>query len=144
MRLPPASQDCEAALAAEPASQEALALGDSHSQGDRDPARLHVIQLSSQGWTKRRIRRVCHVSRPTLDRGMHHCAAEHFAGRVDKSFAPKAPARQVWLPLLLEVSHLHKRHPDAGECRIWSLLGNAEISVRTVGRLRALNRPVSG
>ena len=35
-----------------------------------------------------------------------------------------------------------KRHPDAGEFRIWSLLGNTEISVRTVGRIMALNRQV--
>src|SRR2546430_10042379 len=38
--------------------------------------------------------------------------------------------------------HLQKRHPDAGEFRIWSLLGNSEISVRTVGRIMALNRQV--
>ena len=73
---------------------------------------------------------------------MHRCAAEHFAGLVDKSFAPKAHARKVWLPLMLEVYHLQKRHPDAGEFRIWSLLGNSEISVRTVGRIMALNRQV--
>ena len=61
---------------------------------------------------------------------------------MDKSFAPKTPARKVWLPLMLEVYHLQKRHPDAGEFRIWSLLGNTEIAVRTVGRIMALNRQV--
>jgi hypothetical protein len=126
----------------QPAIQEELALGDYHSQGDRYQARLQVIKLYYQGWTKRSISRVCHVSRPTIDRWIHRFEAEHFAGLVDKSFAPKAPARKVWLPLMLEIYHLQKRHPDAGEFRIWSLLGNSEISVRTVGRIMALNRQV--
>ena len=38
--------------------------------------------------------------------------------------------------------HLQKRHPDAGEFRIWSLLANDTISVRTVGRVMALNKQV--
>jgi transposase InsO family protein len=126
----------------QPAIQEELALGDYHSQGDRYQARVQVIKLYYQGWTKRSISRVFHVSRPTIDRWIHRFEAEHFAGLVDKSFAPKAPARKVWLPLMLEVYHLQKRHPDAGEFRIWSLLGNTEISVRTVGRIMALNRQV--
>jgi putative transposase len=126
----------------QPAIQEALALGDYHSQGDCYEARVQVIKLYYQGWTKRSISRVFHVSRPTIDRWIHRFEAEHFAGLVDKGFAPKAPARKVWLPLMLEVYHLQKRHPDAGEFRIWSLLGNTEISVRTVGRILALNRPV--
>src|SRR5207247_2879162 len=82
------------------------------------------------------------VSRPTIDRWIHRFEAEHFAGLVDKSFAPKAPARKVWLPLMLEGYHLQKRHPDAGAFRLWSLLGNSEIAVRTVGRIMALNRQV--
>ena len=52
----------------------------------------------------------------------------------DKSRAPKAPARKVWLPLMIEVYHLQKRHPDAGKLRIWSLLAHPDISVRTVAR----------
>jgi transposase len=126
----------------QPAIQEALALGAYHGQGDRYQARVHVIKLSYQGWTKRSIRRIFHVSRPTIDRWMHRFAAEHCAGLVDKSFAPKAPARKVWLPLMLEVSHLQKRHPDAGGFRIWSLLGRTDLSVRTVERSMALNRQV--
>jgi transposase len=125
-----------------PAVQGALPLEDYHSQPDRYQARLQVIKLYYQGWTKRSISRVFHVSRPTIDRWIHRFEAEHFAGLVDKSFAPKAPARKVWLPLMLEVYHLQKRHPDAGEFRIWSLLGNLEIAVRTVGRIMALNRQV--
>jgi transposase InsO family protein len=119
-----------------------LALGNYHSQGDRYQARVQVIKLYYQGWTKGSISRVFHVSRPTIDRWIHRFESEHFAGLVDKSFAPKAPTRKGWLPLMLEGYHLQKRHPDAGEFRIWSLLGNPEISVRTVGRIMALNRQV--
>src|SRR5256885_255083 len=126
----------------QPALQEALALGDYHSQGDRYQARVQVIKLYYQGWTKRSISRVFHVSRPTIDRWIQRFEAEHFAGLVDKSFAPKAPARKVWLPLMLEVYHLQKRHPDAGGFRIWSLLGRTGLSVRTVERIMALNRQV--
>jgi len=126
----------------QPAIQEALALGDYHSQGDRSPARVHVIKLYYHGWTTRRISRVFHVSRPTIDRWIDRCEAEHFVGLVDKSFAPKAPARKVWFPLMLEVYHLQKRHPDAGELRLWSLRSNPEIAVRPVGRIMALNRQV--
>ena len=43
---------------------------------------------------------------------------------------------------MIEIYHLQKRHPDAGEFRIWSLLANDDISVRTVGRVMALNKHV--
>ncbi len=39
----------------QPAIQEALALGDYHGQGDRYQARVQVIKLYYQGWTKRSI-----------------------------------------------------------------------------------------
>jgi hypothetical protein len=68
--------------------------------------------------------------------------AEHFAGLVNRSRVPKAPARKIWLPLMVQVYHLQKAHPDAGEFRIWSLLARSDVSVRTVGRVMALNRLV--
>jgi hypothetical protein len=43
---------------------------------------------------------------------------------------------------MIEIYHLQKRHPDAGEFRIWSLLANDDIAVRTVGRVMALNKQV--
>jgi hypothetical protein len=121
-------------------AQGELALGDYHRQRDRYEARVQVIKLYYQGWNKLSISRVLHVSRPTIDRWIARFEAEHFAGLVDKSSAPKAPARKVWLPLMLAVYHLQKRHPDAGGFRIWSLLARTEISVRTVERIMALNR----
>ena len=123
-------------------TQEALPLGDYHTQPDRYQARLQVIKLYAQGWEKISISRFLHVSRPTVDAWIKRFATEHFAGLQDKSRAPKAPARKVWLPLMIEVYHLQKRHPDAGKFRIWSLLAHPEISVRTVARIMALNKEV--
>ena len=123
-------------------TQEALPLGDYHTQPDRYQARLQVIKLYAQGWEKISISRFLHVSRPTVDAWIKRFATEHFAGLLDKSSAPKTPARKVWLPLMIEVYHLQKRHPDAGKFRLWSLLAHPEISVRTVARVMALNKEV--
>jgi transposase InsO family protein len=82
------------------------------------------------------------VSRPTIDAWLRRFEAEHFAGLMDKSSAPHAPARKVWLPLMVQVYHLQKAHPDAGRFRIWSLLARPDISERTVGRILALNKLV--
>ena len=43
---------------------------------------------------------------------------------------------------MVAIYHLQKAHPDAGEFRIWSLLANDTLAVRTVGRVMALNRQV--
>jgi transposase InsO family protein len=124
------------------AVQGELALENYHSQPDRYQARLQVIKLYYQGWTKRSISHVLHVSRSTVREWIRRFEAEHFAGLVDKSRAPKAPARKVWLSLMIEVYHLQKRPPDAGGFRIWSLLARTDISVRTVERIMALNRHI--
>ena len=82
------------------------------------------------------------VSRPPVGAWIQRCATEHFAGLVDTSRAPQTPARKVWLPLMLQGYHGQKRHPDAGEFRLWSLLAQPAISVRTVGRIMAVNKLV--
>jgi transposase len=117
-----------------------LPLLDYHSDPDRAHARLQVIQLYAQGWSKRSISHYLHVSRPTITAWLRRFEAEELAGLADKSRAPQAPARKTWLPLMIEVYHLQKRHPDAGRFRIWSLLARPEISERTVGRVMALNK----
>jgi transposase len=122
-----------------PALQQ-LPLLDYHSDPDRAHARLQVIQLYAQGWSKRSISRYLHVSRPTITTWLRRFEAEELAGLADKSRAPHAPARKTWLPLMIEVYHLQKRHPDAGRFRMWSLLARPEISERTVGRVMALNK----
>ena len=124
------------------AVQGELALGDYHSHPEPYQARVQVIKLYYQGWNKLSISRVLPVSRPTIDRWIRRFEAEHFAGLQDKRRAPKAPARKVWLSLMITIYHLQKRHPDAGKFRVWSLLAKPEISVRTVARIMALNKQV--
>jgi transposase len=119
-----------------------LRLWDYHAQPDRYQARMQVITLYYQGWEKISIHRFLRVSRPTIDAWIRRFEAEHFAGLVDKSSAPHAPARKVWLPLMVQVYHLQKAHPDAGRFRIWSLLARSDLSERTVGRIMALNKLV--
>jgi putative transposase len=127
-------------MRSEVSPQGHLPLWTYHTQPNRSEARLQVITLYAQGWEKRSISRFLQVSRPTIDAWIKRWETEHMAGLLDKSRAPKAPARKVWLPLMLRVYHLQKRHPDAGGFRIWSLLATSEISVRTVERIMALNR----
>jgi transposase len=122
--------------------QGELPLHTYHSHPHRYQARLQVIKLYYQGWNRSSISAVLHVSRPTVALWIRRFEAEHFAGLEDKSRAPTSPARKVWLPLMIEVYHLQKRHPDAGRFRIWSLLDRDDVSVRTVGRVMALNKQV--
>lgn len=122
--------------------QRALPFEAYHHFPNRYDARLQVITLYYQGWNKSSIRAFLQVSRPTVALWIRRFEAANLAGLEEKSRAPKAPARKVWLPLMIAVYHLQKRHPDAGEFRIWSLLANETISVRTVGRVMALNKQV--
>ena len=115
---------------------------DYHTDPDRYEARLHVVKLYYQGWDKVSISRFLKVSRPTVDAWIARFETEHFAGLKDKKRGPKEPPRKVWLPRMVQVYHLQKAHPDAGEFRIWSLLAPPDISVRTIGRIMALNRLV--
>jgi transposase len=117
-------------------------LGTYHSQQDRSHARRQGIPLYAPGGSKRRISGFLQVSRPTVDRWIRRCEAEHLAGLAAKSRAPKGPARQAGLPLMIDVYHRQKRHPDAGRFRMWSLLARPDISERTVGRVMALNQQV--
>jgi transposase len=122
--------------------QGELPLGAYHSHAERTQARLQVIKLYYQGWNKRSISHFLQVSRPTVDRWIGRCEAEPMAGLADKSRAPKSTTRKAWLPLMLRIYHRQKRHPDAGEFRIWRLLADDTISVRTGGRVMAINRQV--
>jgi transposase InsO family protein len=123
-------------------TQQQLELWTYHTHPDRYQARLQVIKLYYQGWDKLSISRFLQVSRPTVDIWIARFEAEHFTGLMDKKRGPKAPPRKVWFPRMVQVYHLQKAHPDAGEFRIWSLLSQPDISVRTVGRIMALNKLV--
>ena len=124
-----------------PPVQGELPLPTYHSHPTRYQGRLEVIKLYYQGWTKRSICGFLHVSRPTVDRWIRRFEAEHFAGLLGHKPGPQS-RRKVCFPLMVDVYHLQKAHPDAGEFRLWSLLGREDISVRTVGRIMALNRQV--
>jgi hypothetical protein len=119
-----------------------LPLLDYHSYPERAQARFEVIQLYFQGWSKTSISRFLHVSRPTINAWIDRFERDNFASLEDQSSAPKTPARKAWLPVMLEIYHLQKRHPDAGGFRIWSLRGQTDLSVRTVERIMAVNRQV--
>ena len=119
-----------------------LPLLDYHSYPERAHARFEVIQLYFQGWSKTSISRFLHVSRPTINAWIDRFERDNFASLEDQSSAPKTPARKAWLPVMLEIYPLQKRHPDAGGFRIWSLRGQTDLSVRTVERIMAVNRQV--
>ncbi len=125
-----------------PASPRQLPLLDYHSYPARAQARKEVIALYAQGWSKRSISRFLHVSRPTITAWIARFEADNVASLEDKSRAPKSPVRKAWLPVMVEIYHLQKRHPDAGGFRIWSLRGKTDLSVRTVERIMAINRRV--
>jgi hypothetical protein len=125
-----------------PAAPPARPLLDYHSHPERIQARQEVITLYAQGWSKRSISRFLQVSRPTINMWITRFERDNAASLADKSSAPHTPTRKVWLPVMLEIYHLQKRHPDAGGFRIWSLRGQSDLSVRTVERIMALNRQV--
>jgi transposase InsO family protein len=125
-----------------PAAPLARPLCDYHSHPDPASARLEVITLYAQGWSKRSISRFLQVSRPTINLWLARFEADNLASVEDRSRAPHTTGRKAWLPVMLEIYHLPKRHPDAGGFRIWSLRGTTDLSVRTVERIMALNRQI--
>jgi integrase-like protein/Homeodomain-like domain-containing protein len=125
-----------------PAAPPARPLGDYHSHPDPASARLEVITLYAQGWSKRSISQFLQVSRPTINLWLARFEADNLASVEDRSRAPHTTGRKAWLPVMLEIYHRQKRHPDAGGFRIWSLRGKTDLSVRTVERIMALNRQI--
>src|SRR5439155_13043827 len=125
-----------------PASPQQWPLLDSHSYPERAQARQQVIELSCHGWSKHSIRRFLHVSRPTITRGIARVEADNVARLEDKSRAPTSTVRKAWLPVMVEMYHRQKRHPDAGGCRMWSLPRKTHLSVRTIERIMAITRQV--
>ena len=117
------------------------ARGASHAQTDPADARLPRVRRADQGWDKVRLSRWFRTARPTGDRGLARFETEPSAGLMDHTRGPPSP-RHGWFPGMVAVSHLHTRPPDAGECRLWSLLARPALSVRTIGRMMALNTHV--
>jgi hypothetical protein len=88
----------------------------------------------------RRISQGLQGARPTMDRWMPRFERDQAARGAAKSAAPHTPARQVRLPVRLEMSHRPKRPPDAGGVRLWRLRGHTDRAGRPVARSLALNR----
>jgi hypothetical protein len=65
-----------------------LPLLDSLSRPERYQVRVQAIKLYTQGWSKVRISRFLHVSRPTVDTWIRRFETEHLAGLEDKSCTP--------------------------------------------------------
>jgi transposase len=125
-----------------PVSPQQLPLLDYHSYAEPSQARLEVIQLYFQGWSKRSISAFLQVSRPTINLWIERFETDNLKSLEDRSHTPQTTRRKVWLPTMVEIYHLQKRHPDAGGFRIWSLRGKPEPSVRTIERIMAINREV--
>ena len=125
-----------------PAAPRQLPLLDYHAYPTRAEARREVIRLSAHGWSKRSISQFLQVSRPTITAWIMRFEADNTASLEDQSRAPHTTGRKAWLPVMVEIYHFQKRHPDAGGFRIWSLRGKHDLSVRTVERIMALNRRV--
>ena len=90
-----------------PAIPQQLPLLDYHSYAERSQARLEVITLYAQGWSKRSISRFLHVSRPTITAWIARFEAENLESLEDRSRAPKTTVRKAWLPAMVEIYHLH-------------------------------------
>jgi hypothetical protein len=125
-----------------PASPRQLPLLDYHSYAEPSQARLAVIELYFEGWRKRSISEFLHVSRPTINAWIDRFEADNLASLEDQSHIPNTIRRKAWLPTMVEIYHLQKRHPDAGGFRIWSLRGHTDLSIRTIERIMAVNRQV--
>jgi hypothetical protein len=66
--------------------------------------------------------------------------AEQLARLVDKSWAPKAAARNIWLPLIVQVNQRRIRMPRSfGSGACWHDQ-TSQSSMRTVGRIMALKK----
>jgi hypothetical protein len=122
--------------------RDEASVGADHRHADRYPARLQVVNRSSPGGTKSRIRHLRPVSRPTSALGMPRVEAEHVAGLEDQSRAPPPTPRTVWLPLMRAIDPRPTRPPEAGAFRLWRVLATDPSAVRTVGRVMALNQHV--
>lgn len=125
-----------------PSSPRQLPLLDYHSYADPSQARLAVIELYFEGWRKSSISEFLHVSRPTINIWIDRFEADNLSSLENQSHTPKTIRRKVWLPTMVEIYHLQKRHPDAGGFRIWSLRGKTDLAVRTIERIMAVNREV--
>ncbi len=92
-----------------PLPPQQLPLLDYHSYPERSQARLEVIALYFQGWSKRSIREFVHVARPTINLWIARFETDNLESVEDKSHTPQTTRRKAWLPTMGEIYHLQLR-----------------------------------
>ena len=112
---------------------------------DPAEARLAIIRLHSEGWTRTSIAAYLQTSRQTVHTTLRRWIEEGVYGLDDKSHARKAGVRKVDLRVMALVRELQE-NPELGEFRVHAALRQLgiDLSPRTCGRILALNRRLYG
>jgi transposase len=112
---------------------------------DPAEARLAIVRLHAEGWSVTTIARYLATSRPTVYAVLRRWVEEGVRGLDDKSHARPPGARKVTLHAVRTVRDL-QQNPELGAFRVHAALKQLGIrlSVRTCGRILALNRALYG
>jgi hypothetical protein len=116
-----------------------------HEFADAYAARWTVVRLFHEGWHKKSIAGLLHLSRKHVAHLIAAFEQDGFAALEDTRTRPPAhPANQLTLPFLQEVFAIQQDYPRAGRFRVRGLLeqklGDETPSERSVGRAMAINR----
>jgi transposase InsO family protein len=125
--------------------QLGLKLETFHQFDDAYQARWTVVRLFYEGWDKKSIAGLLHLSRKHVTHLIAAFEQDGFAALEDARTRPPAhPANQLTLPFLKEVLAIQQDYPRAGRFRVRGLLeqklGEQVPSERSVGRAMAINR----
>jgi len=90
--------------------------------------RCFIEHWSQQEWSMTQLCKDFGIALKTGYKWLRRYQEGGWPALADRSRAPHAPVRKIWLPLMVQVYHLQKVHPDAGAFRIWSLLARAQTS----------------
>lgn len=142
----PSHHTVQQVLAAGPAPSSAQRRFAPDAQiGDAGQRRLAIVRLHTAGWRVSTIARYLETTRRTVYRTLERWVAEQFAGRADRSHAPRQPATKATLARVDAVRKL-QRNPELGEWRVHAALLQLgrKVSPRTCGRILARNRVLYG
>jgi len=112
---------------------------------DPAEARLAIVRLHADGWSVTTIAAYLATSRPTVYTVLRRWIEEGVRGLEDKSHARPPGARKVTMHAMQAVRDL-QQNPELGAFRVHAALKQMGIalSVRTCGRILALNRKLYG
>jgi len=94
--------------------------------------RLAVVHLSFEGWNVASIAGYLETTRPRVYEILHRFFAEDFAGLLDKSHAPKQPARKIDFRAMAAIRRL-QANPELGEFRVHAALRQMGIHLSPRG-----------